>query len=408
MNIGIVTTWHEGGAGYVSRAYRDVLQAQGSKVQIYARGGRYDPVGDPVWDLPEVAFGKRYTPPRFSKFTDQYIDMVHFENWVEEKSIHILIFNEELDFVTIDKVKKLGCVAGLYVDYYTRANFKRFEVYDFLLCNTKRHYSVFCDFPCAFYIPWGTDTNLFKPRPQAATERDAASVFFHSAGYGGTKNRKGTDILLKAFQKVRGNARLIIHSQVPLGKFGDASADIVRSDPRIDYIEKTVPAPGLYHLGDAFVYPSRLEGIGLCVPEALACGMPVITTDNAPMNEFVEDGVNGFLVRVTETKTREDGYYWPEKIADIDDLAEKMQIYVDDKNLLESHKRQARESAVTRLDWAKNASGLAHMLEALLGKSDRRKRRPRSSEQVMWWCEAKYVALLTCALSMARKVFRRK
>ena len=32
-------------------------------------------------------------------------------------------------------------------------------------------------------------------------------------------------------------------------------------------------------MGDVFVYPSRLEGIGLCVPEALACGLPVITTD---------------------------------------------------------------------------------------------------------------------------------
>lgn len=28
MNIDIVTTWHEGGAGYVSRAYMNALQKQ--------------------------------------------------------------------------------------------------------------------------------------------------------------------------------------------------------------------------------------------------------------------------------------------------------------------------------------------------------------------------------------------
>lgn len=43
MNIGIVTTWHEGGAGYVSRAYMNVLREQGNEVQVYVRGGRYYP-----------------------------------------------------------------------------------------------------------------------------------------------------------------------------------------------------------------------------------------------------------------------------------------------------------------------------------------------------------------------------
>ena len=59
--------------------------------------------------------------------------------------------------------------------------------------------------------------------------------------------------------------------------------------------EKTLPAPGLYHLGDVYVYPSRLDGVGLTVGEALACGLPVITTENGPMDEFVEDGFNGRL-----------------------------------------------------------------------------------------------------------------
>ena len=59
MNVGIVTTWHEGGAGYVSRGYMNVLTKQGNAVHIYARGGKFYPHGDPNWDLSYVTPGKR-------------------------------------------------------------------------------------------------------------------------------------------------------------------------------------------------------------------------------------------------------------------------------------------------------------------------------------------------------------
>ncbi len=413
MNVGIVTTWHEGGAGYVSRGYMNVLAKQGNAVHIYARGGRFYPYGDPNWDLSYVTPGKRYVPFRFTRFGIQYIDMLHFESWLRRHDIHILIFNEEIRFHTVKRVRQLGYIVGAYIDYYEKDNVEQFKAYDFLLCNTRRHYSVFCDFANCFYIPWGTDIQLFKPKPDEGREsRNNEVVLFHSAGWRrtnkrkGTDHRKGTDLVLSAFPRVRGKARLIVHSQAPLSQYGNASAEIVKRDGRIQFIEKTVPAPGLYHLADVFVYPSRLEGIGLCVPEALACGLPVITTDNAPMNEFVEDGVNGLLVRVKETRTREDGYYWPEKIADIDDLARKMQVYVDDRGLLTSHKAQARARAEERLDWTKNASELTHSLQSVIIDTDRR-RRPRFGEQLQWWSEAKYVAFMTCARRVARKAFRR-
>ena len=39
VNIAIVTNWFPAGAGYVSKSYRDSLEAQGANVFIYARGG---------------------------------------------------------------------------------------------------------------------------------------------------------------------------------------------------------------------------------------------------------------------------------------------------------------------------------------------------------------------------------
>ena len=408
MNIGIVTTWFDRGAAYVSKAYMDVL-SKDQNVYIYARGGEKDSKGDPRWDLPNVTYGEKYKPigtryQLFTKYKRDYVDMLHFEAWLSGNGIDLVIFNEEHNVSLFNRTKRLGYTIGAYIDYYKKDTVKQFRRYDFLLCNTKRHYSVFRNFPNTFYYPWGTDINIFKPKPNNVCISDEGAIsFFHSAGYGGVNNRKGTDLLLKAFHKVTGDCKLILHSQVPVSKYGNEVVDIIRRDARIQFIKKTVSAPGLYHLGDVFVYPSRLDGIGLCVPEALACGLPVITTDNAPMNEFVKDGVNGLLVSVKETRMREDSYYWPEKIACIDDLARKMQVYVDDRDVLAIHKRQCREFAETRLNWMKNASELSHDLHGLLKKSKMRHSRPRLSERTIWMSEEKYVALLSSFRYAVRK-----
>lgn len=54
---------------------------------------------------------------------------------------------------------------------------------------------------------------------------------------------------------------------------------------------------GEYNRCDGLLFPSRLEGFGYCVAEALACGSPVITTNCSAMPELVRNGYNGFLCR---------------------------------------------------------------------------------------------------------------
>ena len=325
---------------------------------------------------------------------------------LEQNDIEVIITNEDQSFDLAKRAKRLGYIVGTYVDYYTKNTIKQFETYDFILCNTKRHYSVFRNYDNCYYIPWGTDIDTFKTKPGLKREtNDNTVVFFHSAGVGGMNLRKGTDLVLKSFLNVTGNAKLIIQSIVPISRYGKEVIDIIKRDNRIQFIEKIVTAPGLYHLGDVFVYPSRLEGIGLCIPEALACGLPVITTDNAPMNEFVEHGVNGSLVRVNKTIMRPDGYYWPEKIVDLDCLTRAMQLYVDDRSLLYLQKKRARESAENKLDWMKNASDLSDKLSNLKNINAKKQRMHRVSESIFWWSEAKYVAFLTFINRIKRGYF---
>lgn len=349
MKVGIVTTWFERGAAYVSRSYARALASE-HEVFIYARGGEAYALGDPTWDQPNVTWS-----PKHSLSPAGMIDWRHFRRWLRSHRIQLILFNEQQSWDVVLRCLSLPAIVGAYVDYYTPETSQFFWLYDFLVCNTKRHFGVFQTHPQALYVPWGTDCSVFQPITQ--TPHSDHVTFFHSAGMGGVNLRKGTDLLVRAFQNVTGNARLLIHSQVDLDHYASV-APLISNDPRIEFHVGTVKPPGLYHRGDVYVYPTRLEGIGLTIAEALASGLPVITTDCAPMNEFVIDNANGRLVTVEETLPRSDNYYWAETICSIPSLTTAMQFYIDRPDELSRHQQAARSFAVAHLDWSNNAKDL--------------------------------------------------
>jgi colanic acid/amylovoran biosynthesis glycosyltransferase len=53
---------------------------------------------------------------------------------------------------------------------------------------------------------------------------------------------------------------------------------------------------------DAFLLSSLSEGISNAVLEAMACGLPVVTTDCGGMREAVTTNVEGFVVPVRESE----------------------------------------------------------------------------------------------------------
>jgi glycosyltransferase involved in cell wall biosynthesis len=136
----------------------------------------------------------------------------------------------------------------------------------------------------------------------------------------------------------------------------------------------------LYQRGDLYLYPSRLEGIGLTLPEALACGLAAITTDAPPMSEFVQEGRTGSLVPVQDFRGRSDGYYWPESWVDPAQLRACLQRYVDQPNLARQQGKQAREGMVQDRHWPALAPQLAlslhtRSLRALSGEQRRQLQR---------------------------------
>src|SRR5262249_35702445 len=60
--------------------------------------------------------------------------------------------------------------------------------------------------------------------------------------------------------------------------------------------------PGVYAEHDIFVFPSLAEGVPLSLLEAMASGMPAVTTDTCGMSDLVEDGYNGLLVKPADAE----------------------------------------------------------------------------------------------------------
>lgn len=367
MNIGIVTTWFERGAAYVSRQYRELLLPS-NNVFIYARGGEFYARSDPKWEGTFVTWGKKSVIPVATA-----IDKNDFLMWITKNNIEIVFFNEQHWWFPIIWCNKLGIKTGIYIDYYTEETIQLFRAYDFIICNTKRHYSVFDWHPRSFYVPWGTDIKLYSPSSLKLVE-EGMVTFFHSAGM--SPDRKGCDLVIKAFAKISGEAKLVIHSQENLKNYFPQLSNLItdlEKRKRLVIIEQTISAPGLYHKGDVYVYPSRLEGIGLTIAEALACGLPVITSDNPPMNEFI-DGTNGKIVKLSKLYSRSDGYYWPQCEVDLNSLEDCMQYYVDNRINIPAMKRQARLFAENNLDWLKNKSKILEIFHSAPSFNDEGKK----------------------------------
>lgn len=351
MNIGFVSTWFERGAAYVTKSYINLLKTKHS-VFVYARGGENYGKDDPNWDFPYVTWAPRLLGTNINYF--------HFKKWIQQNNLDTIFFNEQHQIEIVYKIKKKfpDLKLGTYVDFYKEDTVKEFNLFDFLICNTRRHAFVFQNHLQSYYVPWGTDINVFKPID--APNKDRELTFYHSAGM---SKRKGTKFVIEAFINgaIYKDARLIIHTQKSFKEnFGYNRKNLKKYN--IEIIEKTVSAPGLYYLGDVYVYPTMLDGLGLTIYEALSSGLPVITTNHPPMNEVINEST-GRLVDVDYFRSRADAYYWPLSIVNESSLINAMKYYCENKEQIPMMKKRARKEALEHWNWSDRREKIIEIFE---------------------------------------------
>ncbi len=174
--------------------------------------------------------------------------------------------------------------------------------------------------------------------------------------FGGWEWRKGTRYLVEAFSKV---ARA--HPDVTLSLVGTGDGEEIVKNAfspdhhnRIRIIPRVASenVPDIYAEHDIFVFPSLFESMSLVVPEAMASGMPVVTTKACGMKDIIEDGVTGLLV--------------PPR--DADALAKQITTLLNDPVLCEQLGQAAQERA-KEITWDRIARQMLKVYERLLDGS---------------------------------------
>lgn len=340
LNIGFISIWFERGQSYVTKMIRDAI-AKEHNTFIFARTGG-------VYGQAKLETKGYWYVPNLTTYPEYQIPHNVITKWIQDNDLDAIIFNEEYDWNLVQAVKKTGIKVITYLDYYKKDWEHLMGVYDAVLCSTQRTFDLVKDFCKAYYIGWAVDSDLFRPQDNG----DEKFTFFHNAGWLGINYRKMTPAVILAFDAISREIpgmTLFIHAQAELEKLPPQVVNIVRENKNISYHVETVPAPGLYHKGRILVFPSKLEGLGLPLFEALACGLPVIATDSPPMNEFVKNDHNGLLVRVAHRSVRADNIAFPEELIDINDLTLKMAKAASDPQHLEEMAKNSRLFAETEL-----------------------------------------------------------
>ncbi|HVP67213.1 MAG TPA: glycosyltransferase family 4 protein [Anaeromyxobacteraceae bacterium] len=187
-------------------------------------------------------------------------------------------------------------------------------------------------------VEYGAETTQFVPNLRPRPDDGQVRLLF----VGTLSLRKGLHYLL-------GAARRLMHMGVTVTAVG---ARRVRSEALGRYAGILMPIgfrlheqmPAVYREHDIYVFPSLVEGSSLSIYEALASGLPVITTPNA--GSIVRDGVEGLIV--------------PPR--NLDALTSAIERLAADRDLRITMGRAARERALSYGDWSHYGERLARTL----------------------------------------------
>ncbi|WP_262964945.1 glycosyltransferase family 4 protein [Methylobacter psychrophilus] len=150
---------------------------------------------------------------------------------------------------------------------------------------------------------------------------------------GGLSQRKGLSYLFDAIGLLKGSVELTVIGHKVNNDCAILNQELLKHRYIPALTHKDVLQEMYNH--DVLVFPSLFEGFGLVILEAMAQGIPVITTANAGPGDAVIDGKNGYLIPIRSHEI----------------VAEKIKTLADNPDLLHNMKLAALEQA-KKSSWA--------------------------------------------------------
>ncbi len=157
---------------------------------------------------------------------------------------------------------------------------------------------------------------------------------------GGEFERKGGEHLLEAFASLRDRAELVLMTESEVEPAEGVRIELgVR--PGMERFRQ------LWEEADIFCLPTLGDCTPVALGEALAAGLPVVTTRVGSNEETIRDGETGLLVPPAHTEA----------------LAAALARLVDDQSLRQRMSGAARLDAIERMDALKNARRILRLLD---------------------------------------------
>lgn len=253
----------------------------------------------------------------------------HYVVDVKSNKLTSFIFNKLIRLVTLyvsKKVNKIICHNEDYIELFASWGVDRKKL---------------------VFIPTGVDTDKFSPGKSNIKKKLKCKnlvIFWGRLGY-----QKNIPLLIKAFKNIKTpDTKLVIVGKGPdmkkLNALAGKDENIIFTgylpdDKLLEYIRDA----------DAAVLPSRGESWGSVIGEAMACELPVISSDVGKAKEFI--GEDRGIILKEET---------------VEELAEKIDYLISNKEIAREMGKKARKKIVENYRWGKTIDETAELYKTVI------------------------------------------
>jgi glycosyltransferase involved in cell wall biosynthesis len=222
-------------------------------------------------------------------------------------------------------------------------------------------------------VPEGVDVESFQRGPY---EEDDTSRPFRFLCVGKWEQRKGIEDLINAFCDCftpDEPVELLLHCFNPYLPGFDLEAHVRRSVPAnapamvASHPTDQAGMIRLYNSCDAFVLPTRGEGWGLPITEAMACELPVIVTEYSAPLEYLNQSC-AYLIPVEKLVPADDPYFFPAHglgqwaLPDFQSLRQLLRHVFENRAEARAKGRQARAEVCRQWTWDHAVEKARHLL----------------------------------------------
>ena len=197
-------------------------------------------------------------------------------------------------------------------------------------------------------VPYGVDLKEFKYLNKKRPEGDK----FRLISVGTISIRKGSHILIEAFEQLSlKNSELTFVG--PMEKNFKKILKKYKKLKNVKFIskQKQENLKYFYNNSDIFVLYSLEEGLSMVQAQAMACGLPIICSENTGGSEIVDHGINGYVI----------------PIKNIEILKNKIQEFYNDKSKLKNFSLNDLKKT-KELSWENYGKKLINTYRSILEK----------------------------------------